>query len=208
MPCGLSPYLLDSSRVVLLPKNKDRGERVPDPGGGVRAWSPSTKAAVATSLVMEVLARDGEAWVREATLSMSPLIRPGDEVRLIRPDPRRITRGTLIAYRRDGRLFLHRVLAQNGGGVVAKGDGLASPDPPVGWEQVVARVAALRREGRPEVDLDAFPWPLINRVLGVIAAIACRLPVQDGTGGAQTFLTRLAWKSLRLPFYLARCLVP
>ena len=181
---------------------------MPDPGGGVGAWSPGAKAAVATSLVMEVLARDGEAWVREATLSMSPLIRPGDEVRLIRPDPGRISRGALIACRRAEGLVLHRVLARTDAGVVTKGDALASPDPPVGWEEVVAGVAALRRAGKPEADLNVFPWPVVNHALGVIAAIACRVPVENGAGGARTFLTRLAWKSLRLPFYLARCLVP
>ena len=181
---------------------------MPDPGGGIGAWSPGAKAAVATSLVMEVLARDGEAWVWEATLSMSPLIRPGDEVCLVPPDPGRITRGALIACRREDRLVLHRVLARTDAGVVIKGDALASPDPPVGWEQVVAGVAALRRAGKPEADLNVFPWPVINHALGVIAAIACRVPVENGAGGAWSFLTRLAWKSLRLPFYLARLLVP
>ena len=187
---------------------KGRGERVPDPGGGIRPWSPGAKAAVATSLVKEVLARDGEAWVREATLSMSPLIRPGDEVCLIRPDPGRINRGALIACQRGEGLVLHRVLARTDAGVVTKGDALASPDASVGWEQVVAAVAALRRPGKPEADLTVFPWPVVNHALGVIAAIACRVPVENGASGAWSFLPRLAWKSLRLPFYLARCLVP
>lgn len=179
-----------------------------DPGGRVGGWSPGAKAAVATSLVREVLAREGEAWVREATLSMSPLIRPGDEVRLVPLDRRRVPPGSLIAYRRQDDLVLHRVLARNEAGVVAKGDALGSPDPPVGWEEVVARVATLRRVGKRPADLEAPPWPAVNQVLGVIAAIARRLPVQDGAGGARTLLARLAWKFLRLPFCLARCLVP
>ena len=207
LPCGLSPYLLDSSRVVFSQRT-GRGERVSDRCGRIGAWSPGAKAAVATSLVMEVLARDGEAWVREATLSMSPLIRPGDEVCLVRPDPGHINRGALIACQRAEGLVLHRVLARTDAGVVTKGDALASPDPPVGWGQVVAGVAALRRAGKPEADLKVFPWPQINHALGVVAAIACRIPVENGAGGARTFLTRLAWKFLRLPFYLARCLVP
>jgi len=181
---------------------------VSDPGGRVGAWSSGAKAAVATSLVMEVLARDGETWVREATLSMSPLIRPGDEVRLVRLDPGRINRGALVACHRGEGLVLHRVLARTDAGVVTKGDALASPDPPVGWGQVVAGVAALRRTGGAEANLRVFPWPLINYALGVVAAIACRVPVENGAGGAWSFLPRLAWKSLRLPFYLARLLVP
>jgi hypothetical protein len=157
---------------------------------------------------MEVLARDGETWVREATLSMSPLIRPGDEVRLVRLDPGRINRGALIACQREEGLVLHRVLARTDAGVVTKGDALATPDPPVAWEQLVAGAAGLRRAGKPEADLNAFPWPLINYALGVVAAIACRVPVENGAGRRWSFLPRLAWKSLRLPFYLARLLVP
>lgn len=179
-----------------------------DPGARVGAWSSGAKAAVATSLVMEVLARDGETWVREATLSMSPLIRPGDEVCLVRLDPGRINRGALVACQRGNELILHRVLARTEAGVVTKGDALALPDSPVGWEQVVAGVAALRRAGKPEADLSVFPWPLINHALGVIAAIACRVPVENGVGRGWGLLPRLAWKILRLPFFLARLLVP
>ena len=178
------------------------------PGGGISAWRAGAKAAVATSLVKEVLTRDGEAWVREATLSMSPLIRPGDEVCLVRPDPGRINRGALIACQRGEELVLHRVLARTDAAVMTKGDALVSPDAPIGWEQVVAGVSALRRAGKPEADLNRFPWPLINHALGAVAAIACRVPVENGAGGAWSFLPRLAWKSLRLPFYLARLLVP
>jgi hypothetical protein len=181
---------------------------VSDPGGKVGAWSPGAKAAVATSLVTEVLARDGATWVREASLSMSPIIRPGDEVCLIHPDPERITRGALVAWQRGEGLVLHRVLARTDAGVVTKGDALASPDPPVGWGQVVAGVAALRRAGKSEADLNVFPWPLINHALGVVAAIACRVPVENGAGGAWSLLLWLGWKILRLPFYLARCLIP
>lgn len=181
---------------------------MPDPGVGSEVRGPSNKAGAATSLLLDLLSRDGAVWVREASLSMSPLIRPGDEIRLVRLDQRRVARGTLIAYRRAESLVLHRVLARNEAGVVAKGDALASADPPVGWKEVVGRVTALRKAGKPEINLDAFPWPVVNRALGVIAAIACRLAVKDGAGERSSLLPRLAWKLLRAPFFLARCLVP
>ena len=181
---------------------------MPELGGGTGAWSPGARVGAATSLVMDVLAREGAVWVREASSSMAPLIQPRDEVRLVAVDPGRVALGTLIAYRREDRLILHRVLDRHEAGIVGKGDALASPDPLVGWEQVVGRVTALRRAGRRPADLDAFPWPLVHNALGVIAAIACHLPVEHGAGGRFPLLPRLLWKSLRAPFYLARCLVP
>ncbi|MFI5339009.1 MAG: hypothetical protein ACHQ7N_04130 [Candidatus Methylomirabilales bacterium] len=175
-------------------------------GGGV--WRAGSKADVATPFLVELLARHGAVWVREASRSMSPLIRPGDEVRLVPLEPLRITRGALIAWQQEERLLLHRVLAWDKAGVITKGDALASPDPLVGWDDVVARVAALRRAGMPSVDLDTFPWPLVNRLLGALSAIAGRLRVEENIGGIPALVRHLAWKSLRVPFHLARCLVP
>jgi hypothetical protein len=175
-------------------------------GGGVRPAGPT--ADVATPFVAELLARHGAVWVREASRSMSPLIREGDEVRLGVPEPQRITQGALIACRQQGGLVLHRVLASSEAGVITKGDALASPDPPVGWEDVVARVTALRRAGMPLADLDRFPWPLVNRLLGALSAIAGRFHIEEDIGGMPPLLPRLAWKALRVPFHLARCLVP
>ncbi len=181
---------------------------MPDSRVGDGVWRAGSKADVATPFVVELLARHGAVWVREASRSMSPLIRPGDEVRLVPLEPRRITRGALIACRQEGGLLLHRVLASNEAGVITKGDALASPDPLVGWDDVVARVAALRRGGMPSANLDTFPWPLVNRLLGALSAIASRLPVANAVGESRAFLPHLAWKSLRVPFHLARCLVP
>ena len=162
----------------------------------------------ATALLADLIARDGAAWARQASLSMAPLIQPGDAVRLVPLDRGQIARGSLIAYRREEMLVVHRLLAWGEAGVVTKGDALTSPDPLVAWEQVVAQVAALRRTGKPPADLGAFPWPVINRALGVIAAFACRLPDGNGAGERRPFLPRLTWKALRIPFYLARCLIP
>ncbi len=162
----------------------------------------------ATALLADLIARDGAAWARQASLSMAPLIQPGDAVRLVPLDRGQIARGTLIAYRREERLVVHRLLAWGEAGVVTKGDALTSPDPLVAWEQVVAQVAALRRTGKLPVDLGIFPWPFINGVLSSLSAIASRLSDENGAGGSWPRLLWLAWKALRVPFHLARLLVP
>lgn len=158
---------------------------------------PVARGAAALGLTLDVLAREGSLWVREASPSMLPLIRPGDELRLAPVSPGQVFRGTLVACRQDARLIIHRVIARDAAGVVTKGDALTTPDPAVPWDRVVARVLALRSPAGRVVELDGFPWSVLNRLLGAIAAMAIRL---SGSG--------LVWKALRLPFHAARLLLP
>jgi hypothetical protein len=178
----------------------------PSMGRGA-AGGPAYGRATA-ALLADLIARDGAAWARQASLSMAPLIQPGDAVRLVPLDRGQIARGALIAYRREEMLVVHRILAWGEAGVVTKGDALTSPDPLVAWEQVVAQVAALRRTGKPPADFGAFPWPIINGALCSLSAIASRLSAENGTGGSRSPLLWLAWKALRVPFHLARLLIP
>jgi len=164
---------------------------------------PSSRGDLTAAFAQEALTREGALWVREATASMLPLIRPGDELQLAPVGPRGICRGMLIACHREPGLVVHRVIACDETGIVAKGDALAAPDPVVPRDQVVARVVALRRANGRLVDLEAFPWPLVNRVLGWFASAGTRLSPE--TCGA-ALPRRLAWKVLRVPFYLARLL--
>lgn len=165
---------------------------------------PVARADLAVPLALGVLARGESLWVREASPSMVPLIRPGDELLLAPLDSRAIPRGALIACARGGHLVIHRVVAASGSGVVTKGDALASPDPLVPWERVVARVVALRGPDGRVVDLKAFPWPLVNCLLGWVAAIGGRLSPETGGRARLPLARRVLWKAFRLPFYLAR----
>ena len=165
---------------------------------------PSARGDVTAAFAQDVLTREGAFWVREATSSMLPLIRPGDELRLAPVGPRRLVRGMLIAYQREPGLVVHRVVACDETGVVAKGDALAAPDPVVPPAQVVARVIALRRANGRLVDLEAFPWPVVNRVLGAIASFACRLSLGDSLDRVPSPLRFIVWKAHRLPFHVAR----
>lgn len=161
---------------------------------------PSLRGDATAAFAQDVLTRQGALWVREATPSMLPLIRPGDELQLAPVGPRRIARGMLIAYQREPGLVVHRVIACDETGVVVKGDALAAPDPVVPRDQVIARVVALRGPDGRLVNLDAFPWPLLNPLLGWIAAAGSRVsPEMCGPASPR----RLLWKALRLPFHAA-----
>lgn len=160
--------------------------------------------AFVVPLALDVLAREGGVWGRGTGVSMLPLIRPGVEIRLVPFDGRRVFRGMLVAYPREARLVVHRVIAWAEAGLVTKGDASAFPDPPVPRDEVVARVVALRGANGRCVDLEAFPWPLLNRLLGTHAWFASRLCREEA---APSLARRAAWKALRLPFYAARLLV-
>lgn len=159
---------------------------------------------VTVPLVLEALTRTGGLWVREASPSMLPLIRPGEELKLIPLGGRPVVRGALIACERDGRLVVHRVISSNGSGVVAKGDALSSMDPRVSWDRVVARVVALRAADGRVSDLEAFPWPLVNRLLGDVAILAGWVSPEPSGHVALRVLRQWGWRVLRVPFYLAR----
>ncbi|HBH00483.1 MAG TPA: hypothetical protein DDZ42_00980 [Candidatus Rokubacteria bacterium] len=152
---------------------------------------PAIPPEAAVDLVRDVLAREGACWVREASPSMAPLIRPGDELCLAPAVPGRVGAGAVVGFRRGGLLVVHRVLARTPAFAVTKGDALGDPDAPVGWADVVGRVVALRTPEGRHVGLVGFPWPLLDRALALLATMAARFE----PGG-------LAWKALRAPFHL------
>jgi signal peptidase I len=150
---------------------------------------PAAKAEASVDFVQMLLAREGGAWVRAASSSMSPLIRRGDQLRLGALEPGRVRAGTIVAFRRDGALIVHRVLGEKPAGLVTKGDALVDADEPISTRELLARVAAIRSPGGRSIDLDRRPWPWIGAVLATVARIC----------GANPF----AWKVCRIPFYLA-----
>ena len=89
-------------------------------------------------------------------------------------------------------------------GVVVKGDALAAPDPVVPRDQVVARVIALRRANGRLVDLEAFPWPVVHRLLGAIASFTCQFLLGTSHDRLPSPLRFIVWKAHRLPFHVAR----
>lgn len=154
-------------------------------------------ADVAAPFVQDVLARDGSAWVRESTDSMTPLVRAGDRLRLAPIDRAHVHPGDVVAYRRGPHLIVHRVLACDAAGVVTKGDALPSRDEPVPWHAVVGRVVTLTAgAGGRQHELTAFPWPLLGRLVAWLSRLA------EAVGAKATPWRRAGWLLARLPVHV------
>ena len=91
------------------------------------------------------------AWIEVMGWSMSPLIRPGDELYVEFGD-RRPRRGEIAVFR-DGELMIaHRVVGGERSGskelLITRGDGMATFDPPFPAGEVLGVVRACRRPER------------------------------------------------------------
>ncbi len=113
------------------------------------------RAGAAAALLPDVLARLGEAWVREASTSMAPFLRPGDRL-LLRPAASPLRRGAVVAYPQRGRVLVHRVVGMDGRGILVKGDGAEAAER-VQAADVLGRVVAVRRPSGRTIRLDRFP---------------------------------------------------
>lgn len=150
-------------------------------------------AETAALFVHDMLSRTGAVWVHEASDSMAPLVRAGDRLSLARAALAAVRPGQLVACRRDGQLVVHRVLWRDAAALVTKGDGLVRRDPPIAASDLVGRVTVIVTAQGRRIDLDAFPWPMLGRLLALVSRATewTRSP-----GG-------VAWKLTRLPAHLA-----
>ena len=93
--------------------------------------------------------------------SMTPTLRPGDEVLVERTDPASLAPGDVILVRHGGHLILHRLLDIQGRGtrqlLLTGGDHLRRADPPVPVGALVGRAVSAHRGDRP-LALPAGRW--------------------------------------------------
>jgi len=133
-------------------------------------------AEVHPSLVARVsahLARRGRVCLRVHGTSMLPWVQPRDIVLVRRTSVDGARCGDLVLFARNGRLFVHRVIAkrQFAGSlqVLAKGDAHPHPDAVVGREEFLGRVVRIHRRRR-RMDLDAPGQLLLGILIARISA--------------------------------------
>jgi hypothetical protein len=128
----------------------------------------------ACGLAGEVVRTFGEVRLRVFGTSMVPAILPGDLVSVHRANLQDISLGEVVMFLREGRLFVHRVVARKVAAcendpdepfLITCGDRLRHQDPPVSELELLGRVVSIERDHR-EVKLPAANSnPLIVRML-------------------------------------------
>jgi hypothetical protein len=121
------------------------------------------------------LLREGLAVrFRAAGLSMEPSIRDGDAITVVPVPLDEVRRGDVLLYRTGERLLALRVIGRAGGAerlFRVRGDAPGWEEERVPGSDVLGRVEAVEREGRPV----ALRGPFARRVSGLARRIVRRL---------------------------------
>lgn len=108
--------------------------------------------AVKCELAGEVLRSSGHLRLQVTGWSMLPTILPGDTLLIEPASSERVVKGDIVLFRRDRRLFVHRVSGKSGCAgdlrIITQGDGMRRADPPVSAAQLLGKVAFVVRDGR------------------------------------------------------------
>jgi len=104
--------------------------------------------ALRCEMAGEVLRSFGRLRLKVLGWSMLPAIWPGDIVELERASGSELGKGQIILFRRDRRLFVHRILKADGSTIVTRGDAMPHPDPVVSDQELLGRVTSIERDGK------------------------------------------------------------
>ncbi len=99
-------------------------------------------------LLTEVIRASGQVQLRVAGASMLPTLWPGDLLTVHRCHPSALAPRSIIVFRQDQQLVVHRVMHRSGNRIVTRGDARARLDAPIELDQVVGRVESVLRNGR------------------------------------------------------------
>ena len=123
-------------------------------------------------LAVDAIRRTGRVCLRVRGESMLPTIWPGDEAEIEACSIEDVGRGDIAFAFRDGRLFLHRFMANCGGGFLARGDSMASADPAYPADALLGKLVQLTRSGKVVGPNRLRAW---RRVLGLLCCHSARV---------------------------------
>jgi signal peptidase I len=108
--------------------------------------------ALKCDLAGEVLRSSGTLRLQVVGWSMLPIIWPGDTVVVERASKADVLDGDVVVFSNGRRLVAHRVVTKDSGSgdsmVQTKGDALSRLDAPVAHDEVLGKVAFIRRKGK------------------------------------------------------------
>ena len=159
-----------------------------------RTDEPRALEARARDAVFTDYARDHrDVWIQAAGRSMTPLIRPGDEL-LVAFGRRPERRGEVVLFERDGGFIAHRLVAWDRRTATPrgrpKGDAEPFADDPVGLDAVVGVVRGVRTgpdglvrtaglQGRSAASIARLSWSA-DRLARGLRRVTRRLPAVVG----------------------------
>jgi len=106
--------------------------------------------AVKCELAGEVVSSSGSLRLCVTGWSMLPSVWPGDTLIVERIHGDAVCPGDIVLFRRDRRLFAHRVIASPAGvaSILTRGDSMPGADPPVLKNDLLGRVSFIQRDGK------------------------------------------------------------
>jgi hypothetical protein len=146
------------------------------------------RARAERELALEVLQHHGFVTLRALGTSMLPTLWPGDLLRIERTNAQVVGLGDLVLFRREERLYIHRLIAigpSADGALITRGDSLPQADPPFSPGQLLGRVTGVTREGR------AIP---LKRNPGLMGRMVSCLLRQAGWRGCAVLLKLHGWR--------------
>jgi signal peptidase len=99
-------------------------------------------------LIADVARTEGKVHLKVAGASMVPALWPGDLVTVRRCETSELQSGSIIVFRQNQRLVVHRLMHWEDGCVVARGDAQFCLDRPAPASDVIGRVESILRDGR------------------------------------------------------------
>lgn len=115
-------------------------------------------------LFLDSLAEGKDVRLHVDGTSMVPSLKPGDTVVLQRVEPGQLQIGDLVVVRREHDMVTHRLVHQDAGQWLMKGDNCRYLDPPASGKMILGRVITVERSGTV-TNLQGARWRFVNRWL-------------------------------------------
>lgn len=130
-----------------------------------------SRDAQQVALLSDTLRLAGTVRLKVQGTSMLPALWPGD-VLTVEANCKSVMPGDIVVVYRDGRLFVHRAVAQRGSCWIIRGDAMPQNDPPVESQDVLGKVVRVQREQR---EWSPAKLSVIDRYIGRVFARNNRL---------------------------------
>jgi hypothetical protein len=113
---------------------------------------------------VEIAAQGPTLRMRINGTSMAPLLKNGEAV-MIQPIPTESLQiGDMIAFRQDGQIITHRLVATQQNVLITMGDNVYALDPPISAEKILGKVTACQIADK-EKTLFGGHWKIIHPAL-------------------------------------------